>query len=63
MQKTVQWQLVGPGNVLVMTIPGDVPVSVAISDDAFVEAMEKLIEQAKHYPGSKLRVLRVENGR
>lgn len=57
------WQLVGHGDVVVFNIPGDNPVSVAISDAAFVEAVGKMVGQAKSYPTSKLRAIRVDSER
>ena len=62
----MQWQLVGRGNVIVLTMPGDGSpgqaggVSVAISDASFVEAIEKLLAQARHHPDSMLLKLRVQ---
>lgn len=61
--KVMQWQLVGEGDVIVLNVPGEVPTSVAVSDAAFVEAIGKLIEQAKSYPTSMLRKLRLDNDR
>ncbi len=60
MQQTMQMQLVGPGNVIVLTVPGEVPISVAISDEAFLEGLERLIQQAKPHPLSLLRKLRID---
>ena len=60
---TMQMQLVGPGNVIVLTVPGEVPISVAISDEAFLEGLERLIQQAKPHPLSLLRRLRIDKDR
>jgi len=57
----MQMQLVGRGDVVVLTIPGDVQVSVAISDTSFVEGIRQLLQQAKHHPLSSLSKLQVND--
>lgn len=60
--QTMQMQLVGDGNVIVLTIPGEVPVSVAISDEEFISGIDQLIQQARPHTKSLLRRLRVDSG-
>lgn len=61
-QQVMQWQLVGRGDVVVLTVPGDIPVSVAISDAEFVKALDMLTQQAQAHPNSSLRYVKVETG-
>jgi len=64
MTVTMQWQLVGDGSVVMLTLPGEtVTTTVAISAKDFVEAVEKLVQQAKPHPFSYIRRLRVESDR
>lgn len=64
-QGTMQWQLVGKGDVVVLTMPHEdgTTMHVAMSDANFIKGLKGLIRQAKVHPDSLLRLLRVEDER